>query len=129
MNNRIQHAPIEINQPEPGVIPTCHAGPESLVGIPRLQTNPSLWQGDGWQEFVAVLAGKGIAVELRKSARTLYITDAGGMAYGLPRGVLIARSTEMVAEVLRAAQQFRVPVTVRGGGLTTEGETVSFGGL
>jgi hypothetical protein len=57
------------------------------------------------------------------------MTDAGGMAFGMPHGVAVARSSEMVADILKAAQKHRVPVTVRGGGLTTEGETVPFGGL
>ena len=51
------------------------------------------------------------------------------MAYGMPHGLLIARSSEMVALVMKAAQKHCVPITARGGGLTTEGETVSFGGL
>jgi hypothetical protein len=129
MNNSFKHEPFDIKRPKPGVIPPCPVASDALVGIPRQQTNPSRWEGDGWQAFVADLAAKGIAVDELKPSRTLYVTDAGGMAYGLPRGVLIARSTETVAEVMAAAQKHCVPVTVRGGGLTTEGETVSFGGL
>ena len=129
MNNNLKHKPFDIKPAKPGVIPPCPVPPDALIGIPRQQTNPSRWDGDGWQDFVADLAAKGITIDEQKVARTLYVTDAGGMAYGLPRGVLIARTTEMVAEVMAAAQKHRVPVTVRGGGLTTEGETVSFGGL
>jgi FAD/FMN-containing dehydrogenase len=47
----------------------------------------------------------------------------------LPHGVVIARGAGMVAQILKLAQAHRVPVTVRGGGLTTEGESVAYGGL
>ncbi len=129
MHNNPRYKPLDLKPAKPGVIPPCPVARDALKGIPRQQTNPSRWEGDGWQAFVADLAAKGIAIDEVKSARTLYVTDAGGMAYGLPRGVLIARTTGMVSEVMRAAQKHCVPVTVRGGGLTTEGETVSFGGL
>jgi FAD/FMN-containing dehydrogenase len=129
MNNSIKHKRFDINQTNPGVVPPCPVGRDALIGIPRQQTNPSCWEGAGWQPFVSDLAAREIVIDELKSARALYVTDAGGMAYGLPRGVLIARTTGMVAEVMAAAQRHRVPVTVRGGGLTTEGETVSFGGL
>jgi len=129
MSDNRDHRPFDIRPAAPGVIPPCPVAPDALIGIPRQQTNPSCWEGDGWQGFVAELAARGIEIDEQKSARTLYVTDAGGMAYGLPRGVLIARTTEMVAAVMAVAQKHRVPVTVRGGGLTTEGETVSFGGL
>jgi len=51
------------------------------------------------------------------------------MAYGMPLGAVIALSTEQVAAVMKAAQEYQVPVKVRGGALTTEGESVAFGGL
>jgi len=63
------------------------------------------------------------------AARGAYATDAGGTAYGLPHGVVLARSAELIARLLKLAQKHRVPVTVRGGGLTTEGESVAFGGV
>ena len=129
MNNNLKHKPFPIQSASPGVIPACPVGPDALINIPRQQTNPSRWEGDGWHAFVAGLAARGITIDELKPSRSLYLTDAGGMAYGMPRGVLIARTTEMVSEVMRAAQKHCVPVTVRGGGLTTEGETVSFGGL
>ncbi len=78
---------------------------------------------------MADLAGAGVNIDELRSSRSLSITDAGGMAYGMPHGLLIARSSEMVALVMKAAQKHCVPITARGGGLTTEGETVSFGGL
>ena len=102
---------------------------DSLKGIPRQQTLPSRWEGASWDVFVKVLAEKGIEVQTAKPACAAYVTDSGGMAFGLPHGLVTARGTEMVAEIMRAAQAHRVPVTVRGGALTTEGETVSFGGL
>jgi len=61
--------------------------------------------------------------------RGTFATDAGGTAYGMPHGVVIARSAAQVSALLKAAQAHRVPVTVRGGGLTTEGEAVAFGGV
>jgi len=51
------------------------------------------------------------------------------MAYGMPHGVVIARSAQQISTLLKAAQAHRVPITVRGGGLTTEGESVAFGGV
>ncbi|MDX8396355.1 MAG: FAD-binding oxidoreductase, partial [Mariprofundaceae bacterium] len=50
-------------------------------------------------------------------------------AFGLPHGVVMAQSAEQIATLMQTAQQFKVPVTVRGGGLTTEGESVAFGGI
>ena len=35
--------------------------------------------------------------------------------------MVLARSAEQISFLLKAAQAHRVPVTVRGGGLTTEG--------
>ncbi len=63
------------------------------------------------------------------ATRGIFATDAGGTAYGLPHGVVVARSAAQVAGLLQAAQAHRVPVTVRGGGLTTEGESVAYGGV
>ncbi|MDP2810821.1 MAG: FAD-binding oxidoreductase [Rhodocyclaceae bacterium] len=70
-------------------------------------------------------------VELAEGAAAcgVYATDAGGTAYGLPHGVVIVRSAGQISILLKAAQAHRVPVTVRGGGLTTEGESVAFGGV
>ena len=55
------------------------------------------------------------------AARGIFATDAGGTAYGMPHGVVIARSAAQISTLLKAAQAHQVPVTVRGGGLTTEG--------
>ncbi len=93
----------------------------------RLQTNTSRWQGESWRGFVSSLAG--IEVIEDAPTRGMFATDAGGTAYGMPHGVVIARSAAQISALLKAAQKFRVPVTVRGGGLTTEGESVAFGGL
>ncbi|HUQ76697.1 MAG TPA: FAD-binding oxidoreductase [Burkholderiales bacterium] len=62
-------------------------------------------------------------------ARGIFATDAGGTAYGMPHGVVIARTAVQIAHLLQAAQAHGVPVTVRGGGLTTEGESVAYGGV
>lgn len=114
---------------EPGVIPPDPVAPDALVGIPRQQTNPARWPGATWREFAAALAAAGIEVIEEAPARGTFATDAGGTAYGLPHGVVIARSAQQVASLLKAAQAHRVPVTVRGGGLTTEGESVAYGGV
>ncbi|MDO8811508.1 MAG: FAD-binding oxidoreductase [Gallionella sp.] len=114
---------------EPGTIGPCHVGHNALLGIKRQQTNPTRWNGQGWQEFAAALRGCGIELRENIAACGTFATDAGGTAYGLPHGVVIARSAAQVSFLLKAAQQFRVPVTVRGGGLTTEGESIAFGGV
>jgi FAD/FMN-containing dehydrogenase len=103
--------------------------PDSLQGIKRQQTNPARWNGSGWQAFVAELRAGGVEPGKGATACGVYATDAGGTAYGLPHGVVIARSAAQISLLLKAAQAHRVPVTVRGGGLTTEGESVAFGGV
>ena len=110
----------------PGI---CPVAPDALQGIARQQTNPARWRGEQWPEFAAAVRAAGI--ELRESivSRGIFATDAGGQAYGMSHGVVVARSTDQVAALLKVAQQFSVPVTTRGGGLTTEGESVAFGGV
>jgi FAD/FMN-containing dehydrogenase len=103
--------------------------PDSLKGVTRRQTAPSRWKGEGWEAFVKTLGERGIEIQTGRASCSIYMTDSGGMAVGMPHGVLIARSAGQIAEVMKAAQLHRVPVTVRGGGLTTEGESVAFGGL
>lgn len=112
-----------------GTLPPDPVAPDALQGIPRQQTNPLRWQGEGWDDFRGALAADGITLREGRVHGALYVTDAGGVAHGMPTGCLVARSAEQVSAVLRRAQQFRVPVTIRGGGLTTEGESVAFGGL
>jgi glycolate oxidase len=63
------------------------------------------------------------------ATRGIFATDAGGTAYGMPHGVVVAKSAAQVSALLKAAQAHRVPVTARGGGLTTEGESVAYGGV
>jgi len=120
---------LEIPVIEPGVIPPDHVAPDALQGIRRQQTNPKRWDGAGWTGFAEILRSAGIEVIEQPTVRGAFATDAGGTAYGMPHGVVIARNTAQVAALLRAAQTHRVPVTVRGGGLTTEGESVAFGGV
>src|SRR5688572_8256580 len=91
------------------------------------QTNTSRWQGAGWREFVSSL--KDVEVIEDSPLRGTFATDAGGTAYGMPHGVVIARSAAQISALPISAQAHRVPVTVRGGGLTTEGESVAFGGV
>ena len=95
----------------------------------RCQTNPSRWDGEQWPSFVKYLGNRGITVHEGRSDSSVFISDAGGLAHGLPHGVVRPFSSEDVSEVLKAAQTYAVPVTARGGGLTTEGESIAFGGL
>lgn len=106
-----------------------HVAAGSLKGIPRLQTNPARWKGKGWNPFVAALRALDIEVSENRQTCGVYATDAGGMAYGMPHGVTLARSAGQISAILKEAQIHRVPVTIKGGGLTTEGESVAFGGL
>jgi len=112
-----------------GTFGYCPVAPDALQGIKRQQTNPSRWDGTGWPEFAAALHARDVRLLESMAARGAFATDAGGTAYGLPHGVVIARSAQQIAALLQTAQQFRVPITVRGGGLTTEGESVAFGGV
>jgi len=102
---------------------------DSLVDIPRQQTLPSRWQGENWDAFVAALQEEGLALRCQRHSRELFAVDAGGLAYGLATAVFLAKSTEQIATLLRLAQQFAVPVTARGGGLATEGESIAYGGV
>lgn len=113
----------------PGDIPPDPVAPDSLKGIPRQQTKISRWQGQRWDEFVTALNGKNIYVREEHASCSIYITDAGGMAIAMPHGIVKAESAEQISEILKAAQLYKVPVKVRGGALTTEGESVAFGGL
>jgi len=106
-----------------------HVAPDALVGVPRQQTNAGRWVGGSWSAFRDALAAQGVEVLEEESTRGIFTTDAGGTAYGLPHGVVIARSATQVSALMKAAQAHRVPVTVRGGGLTTEGESVAYGGV
>jgi FAD/FMN-containing dehydrogenase len=126
---RIYISPCSSLQNDVGVQENCPVAPDALLGIKRQQTNPSRWDGQRWQAFAEAVRAAG--VELRDQASTCgtFATDAGGTAYGMPHGVVVARNTGQIACLLQAAQKFAVPVTVRGGGLTTEGESVAFGGV
>jgi FAD/FMN-containing dehydrogenase len=114
---------------EPGEIPPDEVAPDALPGIRRQQTNARRWSGDGWSAFADALAAQKIELIEQPATRGSFATDAGGTAYGMPHGVVIAKSAAQVAALLRAAQAYRVPVTVRGGGLTTEGESIAYGGV
>jgi len=120
---------LDIPVIEPGVILPDHVAPDALQGIRRQQTNPKRWGGACWTEFAAALRAAGIEVIEQPSVSGTFATDAGGTAYGMPHGVVIARGAAQISNLLKAAQSHCVPVTVRGGGLTTEGESVAFGGV
>ena len=120
---------VKIAELARGVLPPCPVGPDALIDIKRQRTNPGRWQGHGWPEFVAALAASGVELLQDMPTRGVFATDAGGSAYGMAHGVVIARSAHQVAALLKTAQAHQVPVTVRGGGLTTEGESIAFGGV
>jgi len=110
-------------------LPEDVVAPDALQGIPRQQTNPTRWQGESWHDFVEALQQQNIGIRQKNDETGVYITDAGGLAHGLPHGVVLARNAEQISTLMKLAQQFKVPVTTRGGGLTTEGESVAFGGV
>ena len=68
-------------------------------------------------------------VRTDRAARACYRTDGGQIVHGFADAVVHARSAEDVAGVLRLAQREGTPVTCRGGGLTTEGESVAARGV
>src|SRR5262245_6205890 len=106
-----------------------HVAPDSLAGLPRQQTNAARWAGAGWGAFREALAAQGVELLEEPATRGIFASDAGGTAYGLPNGVGVARGAVQISVLLPEAQKQRVPVTVRGGGLTTEGESVAYGGV
>ncbi len=120
---------MQVSAVPKGVIPPDPVAPDSLSGVPRVQTNPKRWEGRGWGAFAEELRAKGVEVRESKAHAAPFLTDAGGIAHGLPHGVVVARTAAQVAVVMQAAQRHRVPVTTRGGGLTTEGESIAYGGL
>lgn len=61
--------------------------------------------------------------------RAPYAVDAGGCVRRMPGAVALPRTTQEVSEILRAATAERIPVAVRGGGSTTEGESLLRDGL
>ncbi len=70
-----------------------------------------------------------MTVHVDRASRACYRTDGGQVVYGFPDAVCHARSPEDVAGLLRRAQRESIPVTCRGGGLTTEGESVTARGV
>lgn len=120
---------MEIQTYEPGELPPDPVAKDALIAIPRQQTNPSRWQGENREKIIAALGEKAIELREDRGTCTIYKTDAGGLAYGLPLGVVLAQSAEQISELVKIAQLYRVPVTTRGGGLTTEGESVAYGGI
>ncbi len=120
---------MEIPVIEKGQLPPCPVAADALQGIPRQQTNAGLWHGENWRSFVGELQAAGIEVREDRGSRGIYVTDAGGLAHGLPHGVMLAQDAQQVAMLMMKAQHYRIPVTTRGGGLTTEGEAVAYGGM
>ena len=120
---------MKFTETERGVIPPDPVAPDSLKGVTRLRTNPSLWRGEHWKDFTRELLALGVTVHEDLGDRAIFVSDAGGLAHGMPHGTVRPSSAEDVSKVLKAAQKYHVPVTARGGGLTTEGESVAFGGM
>lgn len=120
---------MDIPVVEPGAILPDQVAPDALIGIRRQQTNPGRWHGAGWETFAIAARAAGVDLVEQTSLTGAFATDAGGTAYGMPHGVVIARSAMQISALLKSAQVYEVPVTVRGGGLTTEGESVAFGGV
>src|SRR6478672_2620510 len=112
-----------------GTLPSCQVGADALLAIKCQRTNPARWNAPSWEMFATAAGVHDIELIDANAARGAFVTDAGGTAYGLPHAIVIARSAEQISTLLRLAQHYRVPVTVRGGGLTTEGESVAFGGV
>jgi len=120
---------LEIPKLSIGELPPCPVAPDALVDVPRQQTNPSRWRGERWEAFVTDAEAKQIELRQDRGCRGVYSTDAGGLAIGMPHGVVVANNAQQVSDLLVLAQQYQIPVTTRGGGLTTEGESVAFGGV
>ncbi|MDQ6955840.1 MAG: hypothetical protein Q9M21_01460, partial [Mariprofundaceae bacterium] len=84
-------------------LPKDFVAPDALQGIPRQQTNPTRWQGEQWDEFVQALKKEGISIREKRFETGVYVTDAGGLAFGLPHGVIVAKSTEKIANLMKIA--------------------------
>ncbi len=84
---------------EPDFILQDHVAPDALRGIRRQQTNPKRWGGAGWAEFTASLRAAGIEVIEQRSVGGTFATDAGGTAYGMPHGVVVARSAAQITNL------------------------------
>ncbi|MFC1568012.1 hypothetical protein ACFL3K_02290, partial [Pseudomonadota bacterium] len=87
-------------------LPVDPVAADALIGIPRQQTNPSRWQGQQWPEFVQAVKKQGIEIREQRADTGIYATDAGGLAYGMPHGVVVAGSAGQIAALMKAAQQF-----------------------
>src|SRR5688500_712857 len=87
---------LEAPSVEHGSLGACPVAPDALQGIKRQQTNPARWGGESWSAFAGALRSAGVEVSESIAARGAYATDAGGTAYGLPHGVVIARSAEQI---------------------------------
>ena len=118
--------PVSPAKVEPSIDPVA---PDSLEGIPRQQSNASRWQGKCWPVFCEALAAEDIQMDEQLASVGAYRTDAGGVAQGLPHGVVLASNNQQLCRLMKLAQLHAVPVTIRGGGLTTEGESVAYGGV
>src|SRR6185503_15614961 len=105
---------------EPGVLAPDHVSPESLVGLDRRQVHPKRWEGAGWAAFVVDVRAAGVELVEEGPVRGMFSTDGGGMAYGMPHGVVIARSAAQISSLLKAAQAHRVPVFFFNDTATTE---------
>ncbi|MEZ4815460.1 MAG: FAD-binding oxidoreductase [Bdellovibrionota bacterium] len=102
---------------------------QEVTRLRDLPVNPQRWKDNNWENFLEDLLAQEVVIETHKAKRAVFITDAGGLAHGLPSGVLRAQNAKQISKLLQAAQKHKIPVTVRGGGLTTEGESIAYGGV
>ena len=91
-----------------------HVAADSLVGVQRQQTNAGRWPAVGWNAFRDTLVTQGIELLEEPSTRGIFATDAGGTAYGMPHGVVIARNAAQISVLLKAAQTHRVLLPKNG---------------
>lgn len=112
--------------------------PDALPLIPKIKTNAARYNENdednkaSWELFLSDLKSLRLDIYTEKARRNVFVTDGGGYAFGMPGGVLrpnVDSPSEDIAKALKSAQKHNVPVTVRGGGLSTEGESVAYGGL
>ena len=92
-----------------------------MPGTSPVAAAPDLW------EPLRRLLGDGLRTSPVELAP--YELDGGGLIRKLPGAVARPRSAADVAAILRVATAENIPVTARGGGITTEGESLTRAGL
>ena len=85
---------------EIGSLPADPVAADALLGIKRQQTNPKRWNEPIWGEFAAELDSAGVEIIEQKFVTGTFATDAGGTAYGMPHGVVIAKDATQISTLL-----------------------------